>query len=111
MKEGYEEFKFQFSTYEQEIDVDLVGFQTYNTFEVKYQKYVVDIQTRDYAEYYKMKKTFNVILDGKKVPFKISRDEFYWTNIRGSSASSSARCRKAHSYSLRHGRREKAGSF
>ncbi len=74
VKVGFEEFKFQFSTFEQELDVDLYGFESYNEFELRYQKYVASVSTQDYVESYLLKKSISVTLDGKALNFKLEED-------------------------------------
>lgn len=70
-KLGYEDFQFQFSTFKQDLDVSLEGFRSYNQYEVRYQQYNATVSTRDFVEDTDLKKTINVSLDGKVIPFDI----------------------------------------
>ncbi|GAB5416223.1 MAG: MG2 domain-containing protein [Crocinitomicaceae bacterium] len=74
VKDGYEEFKFQFSTFQQEIDVYVTGLESYNRHEIRYQKLEGSLETRDFIEEKEVRKTLEVLLDGKPIAYKLEVD-------------------------------------
>lgn len=72
VKEGYEEFQFQFSTFQQELEVAVDGLETYNRHEIKYQKVTGTIQTRDFVEAKELRRTLEVLFDGKPIDYKLA---------------------------------------
>ncbi len=74
VKEGYEEFKFQFSTFKQELSVEVDGLEAYNRHEIRYQKLTGSIETRDYVDEYHLRKTLTVLLDGKPIKYTLEHD-------------------------------------
>jgi len=71
VKDGYEEFKFQFSTFKQELDVEIDGLEAYNRHEIKYQKFSGRIETRTYEDEKELRKTLEVLIDGKPLNYKM----------------------------------------
>ena len=70
VESGFEEFVFQFATFDQKIDVDVDGLSNYNRYQIEYQKLTGSISTSDYEDTTKLKQTLNVSIDGKKLPVK-----------------------------------------
>ncbi len=71
VKSGYEEFAFQFSTFEQKIEVDVYGLRNYNSYQIEYQKLEGEISTSDYVDTTVLKKVLRIELDGKSIPFHL----------------------------------------
>lgn len=80
VKEGYEEFKFQFSTFRQELNVDIDGLEAYNRHEIRFQKFSGMVDTRDYVEEKEIRKTLDVLIDGK--PLNYDLEEKYGNEWR-----------------------------
>ncbi len=70
VESGFEEFVFQFATFDQKIDVDVDGLSSYNRYQIEYQKLTGTISTSDYEDTTELKKTLNVSIDGKNLPVK-----------------------------------------
>lgn len=67
-------FQFQFSTFDQKINVDLQGLRNYSYYEIEYQQLRGTISTTDYEDSTKLRKTLSVELDGKKLPVKFKSE-------------------------------------
>lgn len=74
VKDGLEEFTFQFATFEQVLTVDFDGLRPFSNYEIDYQKLSGTIKTTDSEDIEKLKKSFTVELEGKNIPFKIEAD-------------------------------------
>ncbi|MCR9172153.1 MAG: MG2 domain-containing protein, partial [bacterium] len=72
VKDGYEEFKFQFSTFQQEMSVEVDGLQAYNRHEIRFQKLTGTIQTRDQVSQKLLKKSLTVLLDGEPQKYTLA---------------------------------------
>lgn len=69
VKKGFETFAFQFSTFEQKIDVQVEGLNNYNDYQIEYQKLTGTIRTTDSEDTSKLRKTLQFSLNGKQLPF------------------------------------------
>lgn len=71
VKPGFEEFQFQFSTFEQVMNLSLDGLKSYNKFDARFLKLEGEIECRDFAETDKVKKTLEVNLNGKLLAVRL----------------------------------------
>lgn len=76
VKAGYENFRFQFSTFEQEMDVEIDGLSAYNEYEIRFQKFSGTVETRDFTNTAKLRKTLTVFLNGHPVPYELERASY-----------------------------------
>lgn len=75
VKEGYEEFKFQFSTFQQELDVEIYGLNAYNRHEIRFQECTGRLETRDFVEENELRKTLSIFLNGKTLDYKLEAEQ------------------------------------
>ncbi len=75
VKDGFEDFRFQFATYEQKVNVELEGLRNYYTFDIVNQQLRGSISTTDAEDSTLLKKIVKVTLDGKTLPCHF--DRFY----------------------------------
>ena len=71
VKDGYEQFQFQFSTFQQRVTVEVDGLEAYNRHEIRFQKLTGNIETRDYVEEGHIRKTLEILYDGNPVEYKL----------------------------------------
>lgn len=72
VKEGYEEFAFQFSTRRQEFDVEINGLSNYNSYEIEYQELEGTVTSTDYEDTTVLKKLLKIDIDGTELKYRIS---------------------------------------
>lgn len=78
VKSGYENFRFQFSTFDQKINVSVDGLRNYGYYNIEYKQLRGTITTTDEEDTVKLFKTLKVELDGVELPIKF--DEDYMAN-------------------------------
>jgi len=80
--DGFENFKFQLSTYPQNIFIKLDGLRSYDDYNIEWQKLSGKITTSDYEDTASIRKVLSVTQNGKAMPVQISysynNNEFYF---------------------------------
>ena len=76
VKKGFEEFIFQFSTFEQTMEVEIDGLRNYNSYQIEYQRLEGAITTRDFEDTSLLRMVLSFDLDGKRIPFSLSRNSY-----------------------------------
>ena len=76
VKKGFEDFVFQFSTFEQTLELDIYGLRNYNSYQIEYQQLEGSITTRDYEDTAMLRKTLTFDLDGKSLPFSLRTNSY-----------------------------------
>lgn len=80
--DDFETFRFQFSTYPQNLFVSMDGLRTYDDYEIEWQKLTGKISTSDYEDTALVRKTITVKQNGKNLPVKLNytynNNEFYF---------------------------------
>ncbi len=80
--DDFETFRFQFSTYPQNLFVSTDGLRAYDDYNVEWQKLSGKITTSDYEDTLAIKKTICITQNGKSLAFKLiaasANNEFYF---------------------------------
>lgn len=80
---GFEHFNFQVSTYEQQISMSVDGLESYDNYNVEWQKLTGTLSTTDYADTAAIRKVIGIMQDGKQLAVHISSNsgntEFYYS--------------------------------
>lgn len=80
--EDFETFRFQFSTFPQNLFVTVDGLRTYDDYNIEWQKLTGKLTTSDNEDTSAIRKTLTVTQNGKKMPVDISysynNNEFYF---------------------------------
>lgn len=72
VKNEFEIFNFQFSTYPQNLFVTIDGLRSYDDYNIEWQKLTGSLKTSDYADTSAIRKTLSVIQNGKSLPIKLN---------------------------------------
>lgn len=72
VKDGFEDFHFQFATYKQELFVEINGLYSENDYDVTHRYLEGTISTADYEDTNLLRKTLHISLDGKELPFSLT---------------------------------------
>lgn len=82
VEDDYEKFRFQFSTYPQNLFVTVDGLRSYDDYNIEWQKLTGKLSTSDYEDTAAIRKTLSVKQHGKSLPVNISysytNNEFYF---------------------------------
>jgi len=76
VKDNYENFKFQFSTYQQTLFVETNGLTSYDDYYSEWQKLEGSIMTSDFEDTTKLRQVIHASQDGK--PLKLTFSESYY---------------------------------
>lgn len=76
VKDNYENFKFQFSTFQQTLFVETNGLTSYDDYYSEWQKLEGSIMTSDFEDTTKLKQTIRATQEGK--PLKMTLSESYY---------------------------------
>lgn len=72
VKNGFEDFHFQFATYKQELFVEISGLYSENDYDLTNRYLEGTIRTADYEDTTLLRKTLRVTLDGKEMPYSLT---------------------------------------
>lgn len=78
VKDNYENFRFQFATFQQNLFVEVGGLRNYDDFNIEWQMLEGTIQTSDFEDTNLIAKTLTATQNGKKLPLKL--EESYYDN-------------------------------
>ena len=82
VEDDFETFRFQFSTYPQNLFVMIDGIRSYDDYNIEWQKLTGKLTTSDYEDTAVIRKTLTVMQQGKKLPvnlsYSYSNNEFYF---------------------------------
>jgi alpha-2-macroglobulin len=73
VKSGFEDFHFQFSTYQQNIFVEVDGLYDYEDYSFSLKQARGSLETSDVVEEEELQKVFSAELDGKKMPLHFEK--------------------------------------
>ncbi len=80
--DGFENFKFQLSTFPQNVFVNIDGLRSYDDYNIEWQKLTGKITTSDYEDTASIRKVLTVTQNGKAMPVQINysynNNEFYF---------------------------------
>src|SRR3989344_5495057 len=67
VKDGYEEFHFQFATYEQKLMVNIGGLTSIDDYNSQWKRLYGEISTSDYEDSALLHKTLQITQNGKEI--------------------------------------------
>jgi alpha-2-macroglobulin len=84
VKDGYEEFHFQFATYQQELTVSTDGLFSQDDYNSQWKSLRGDLRTHDFEDTAMLRKTLQIIQNGKELPFTLEtsyEDNMYYFQV------------------------------